>query len=172
MSFRQLKRIRDQRAPQVLTITHSDEEEEDSLSSTSEEDLEDSWDSQCQMRVTPDTSSPYPYSPASELCCQLLDFPIDICKKKLFLWMLYRKNKMVLRSLQKFTPNPEFEHAAWQVRKEGGGEHAPPSPSWTLLGHLSSALVPCQGVPMLMWTRVFSPQPWLVVVGVCDQHLK
>ncbi|KAM5138652.1 leucine-rich repeat-containing protein 56 [Mantella aurantiaca] len=63
----QLKRIRDQRAPQVLTITHSDEEEEDSLSSTSEDELEDSWDSQCQMRVTPDTSSPYPQSPASQL---------------------------------------------------------------------------------------------------------
>ncbi|XP_077315188.1 leucine-rich repeat-containing protein 56 isoform X3 [Lithobates pipiens] len=64
----QLKRIQDQRAPQVLIITHSDEEEEDSLSSSSEDvDLEDTWDSQCPVRVTPDTSSPSPRSPASQL---------------------------------------------------------------------------------------------------------
>ncbi|XP_018411537.1 PREDICTED: leucine-rich repeat-containing protein 56 [Nanorana parkeri] len=63
-----LKRIRDQRAPQVLTIKHSDEEEEDSLSSGSEDvELEDSWDSQSLIRVTPDSSSPSPRSPASQL---------------------------------------------------------------------------------------------------------
>lgn len=75
MSFRQLKRIQDQRAPQVLVITHSDEEEEDSLSSSSEDiELEDSWDAQCPVRVTPDTSSPSPRSPASEKYCQIQFF--------------------------------------------------------------------------------------------------
>ncbi|XP_040184540.1 leucine-rich repeat-containing protein 56 isoform X2 [Rana temporaria] len=75
----QLKRIQDQRAPQVLVITHSDEEEEDSLSSSSEDvDLEDSWDSQCPVRVTPDTSSPSPRSPASQLGeMNLQDVPLQ-----------------------------------------------------------------------------------------------
>nr|DBA17288.1 TPA: hypothetical protein GDO54_002761 [Pyxicephalus adspersus] len=64
-----LKRIQAQRAPQVLTITHSDDEEEDedSLSSSSEDlELEESWDSRCLIRVTPDTTSPSPRSPSSQ----------------------------------------------------------------------------------------------------------
>ncbi|XP_068116402.1 leucine-rich repeat-containing protein 56 isoform X2 [Hyperolius riggenbachi] len=65
-----LKRIQDERAPRVLTITHSDddEEEEDSLPYTSDdEELEDNWDLRCLVRVTPDTSSPSPRSSASHL---------------------------------------------------------------------------------------------------------
>ncbi|XP_075137487.1 leucine-rich repeat-containing protein 56 [Leptodactylus fuscus] len=52
-----LQRIKDERAPQVLTITHSDEDERESLSSSSEdEDLEDTWDSGCLVRVSPETT--------------------------------------------------------------------------------------------------------------------
>ncbi|KAM9301753.1 leucine-rich repeat-containing protein 56 [Gastrophryne carolinensis] len=59
-----LKRIQDQQAPQVLKITHSDEESEDyGTSSSEEEDLEDSWNASCLIRVTPETLSPSPRSP-------------------------------------------------------------------------------------------------------------
>ncbi|XP_075043913.1 leucine-rich repeat-containing protein 56 isoform X2 [Mixophyes fleayi] len=61
-----LQRIQNDRAPQVLTITHSDEEEEDSLSSSSkDEELEDTWDSGCIVRASPQTSSPSPRSLAA-----------------------------------------------------------------------------------------------------------
>ncbi|KAG8563985.1 hypothetical protein GDO81_016277 [Engystomops pustulosus] len=58
-----LQRIKDERAPQVLTITHSDDEERESLSSSSEdEDLEDTWDFGCLVRVSPETAVPSPRS--------------------------------------------------------------------------------------------------------------
>ncbi|XP_077143897.1 leucine-rich repeat-containing protein 56 isoform X1 [Ranitomeya variabilis] len=58
-----LQRIKDDKAPQVLTITHSDEEDRDSLCSSSEdEDLEDTWDSACLVRVSPETATHSPRS--------------------------------------------------------------------------------------------------------------
>ncbi|XP_066439084.1 leucine-rich repeat-containing protein 56 isoform X2 [Eleutherodactylus coqui] len=58
-----LQRIKDERAPQVFTITHSDEEERESLSFSSEdEDLEDTWDSGCLIRVSPETTIHSPRS--------------------------------------------------------------------------------------------------------------
>lgn len=61
-----LQRIKDERSPQVLTITHSDEEERDSLSSSSEdEDLEDILDSGCLVRVSPETAFHSPRSPTA-----------------------------------------------------------------------------------------------------------
>ncbi|XP_044126798.1 leucine-rich repeat-containing protein 56 isoform X1 [Bufo gargarizans] len=61
-----LQRIKDERAPQVLTISHSDEEDTDSFSSSSEdEDLEDTWDSGCPVRVSPETSIHSPRSPTA-----------------------------------------------------------------------------------------------------------
>ncbi|XP_069594958.1 leucine-rich repeat-containing protein 56 [Ranitomeya imitator] len=58
-----LQRIKDDQAPQVLTITHSDEEDRDSLCSSSEdEDLEDTWDSACLVRVSPETATHSPRS--------------------------------------------------------------------------------------------------------------
>ncbi|CAJ0933435.1 unnamed protein product [Ranitomeya imitator] len=60
---RVLQRIKDDQAPQVLTITHSDEEDRDSLCSSSEdEDLEDTWDSACLVRVSPETATHSPRS--------------------------------------------------------------------------------------------------------------
>lgn len=61
-----LQRIKDERAPQVLTITHSDEEERESLSSSSEEeDLEETLDSACLVRVSPETAFHSPRSPTA-----------------------------------------------------------------------------------------------------------
>ncbi|XP_069821586.1 leucine-rich repeat-containing protein 56 isoform X2 [Dendropsophus ebraccatus] len=61
-----LQRIQSERTPQVLTITHSDEEERESLSSSSEdEDLEDMLDSGCLLRVSPETAVPSPRSPTA-----------------------------------------------------------------------------------------------------------
>ncbi|XP_073410519.1 leucine-rich repeat-containing protein 56 isoform X2 [Dendrobates tinctorius] len=58
-----LQRIKDDQAPQVLTIMHSDEEDRESLCSSSEdEDLEDTWDSACLVRVSPETATHSPRS--------------------------------------------------------------------------------------------------------------
>ncbi|XP_063800871.1 leucine-rich repeat-containing protein 56 isoform X2 [Pseudophryne corroboree] len=63
-----LQRIQNDRAPQILTITHSDEEEGYSLSSTSEnEDLENSGDSWCSVCVSPQSSSHGAHSLAAGL---------------------------------------------------------------------------------------------------------
>ncbi|XP_075693062.1 leucine-rich repeat-containing protein 56 [Rhinoderma darwinii] len=59
-----LQRIKDERSPQVLTITHTDEEDRDSLSSSSEdEDPENTWDSGCLVRESPGTAICSPRSP-------------------------------------------------------------------------------------------------------------
>ncbi|KAM4017541.1 leucine-rich repeat-containing protein 56 isoform 2-T8 [Anomaloglossus baeobatrachus] len=58
-----LQRIKDEQAPQVLTIMHSDEEDRDSLCSSSEdEDVEDTWDSTCLVRVSPEIAIHSPRS--------------------------------------------------------------------------------------------------------------
>ncbi|XP_073514736.1 leucine-rich repeat-containing protein 56 isoform X3 [Phyllobates terribilis] len=70
---RVLQRINYEQAPQVLTITHSDEEDRDSLCSSSEdEDLENTWDSACLVRVSPETSI---HSPRSTSEMTSLDSP-------------------------------------------------------------------------------------------------
>ncbi|CAH2325318.1 leucine-rich repeat-containing 56 isoform X1 [Pelobates cultripes] len=62
----QLQKIQEEGAPQILKISYSDEEEEDCSSSDDAEDseeLKESWDLTCLVRVTPDISSPSPQSP-------------------------------------------------------------------------------------------------------------
>ncbi|XP_056383074.1 leucine-rich repeat-containing protein 56 isoform X2 [Hyla sarda] len=59
-----LQRIKSDRSPQILTITHSDEEDRESFSSSSEdEDLEDILDSGCLVRVSPENAVHSPRSP-------------------------------------------------------------------------------------------------------------
>ncbi|XP_053304690.1 leucine-rich repeat-containing protein 56 [Spea bombifrons] len=53
-----LQRIQEQRAPQVLTINHSDEEGSHSICSSSDDELSEPWDLGCLVRVTPEISSP------------------------------------------------------------------------------------------------------------------
>ncbi|KAM8940215.1 leucine-rich repeat-containing protein 56 [Pelodytes ibericus] len=62
-----LQRIQADHAPQVLTINHSDEEDEACSASDEEEELKEPWDLTCLVRVTPDISSPSPRSPTGSL---------------------------------------------------------------------------------------------------------
>uniref|UniRef100_A0A8C5N595 Leucine rich repeat containing 56 n=1 Tax=Leptobrachium leishanense TaxID=445787 RepID=A0A8C5N595_9ANUR len=63
----QLQKIQEERAPQVLKIKYSDEDEESTGSEHEDdaEELNDSWDMSYLVRVTPDCSSPSPLTSKS-----------------------------------------------------------------------------------------------------------
>ncbi|XP_053545264.1 leucine-rich repeat-containing protein 56 [Bombina bombina] len=61
-----LQKIQSDRAPQVLTIQHSEEEEGSSLyDSSGDEEAQDPWDSSCLIRVSPENLSPLPIDQSS-----------------------------------------------------------------------------------------------------------